>query len=338
MNRNSHNLRGSSVNPASRWRTVFIALVLVLAIESAGQAPPVLAAPAAMELRYSMLARKLRGNNATICVGDDVPIHVRVTRAEFVGAQGYHVQDIPGVRVEASVSNGGIGKLNPISIHTGWSSDDPGGADYKFHAEKVGTTIISFKGTINQVWWGAKLGLAPFVTRRDFVEDQVEITVEECQYKVTVSSSFPVPDMFIGAVFKDALMTLDAQGFYSGTATVTWSGYWLPFGGARISCVNFLKTLAPSKATLVGLVNESGQLELTIAYDPHNLAWSQKCTGLERSEYKFEATATDLKFNVPASGEAGKLEYQAVDSVPECCGLSGQATITIVAEKAGSGQ
>lgn len=116
------------------------------------------------------------------------------------------------------------GRLNPISIYTGWNSNDPGGADYKFHAEKPGSTTLIFKGTINHIWWGAKLGLVPFVDRRDFVEAQVEITVEQCQYKVTTISKWQVTgpaNLNIEAWINEAGLTDDGTGHFRGTASVS---------------------------------------------------------------------------------------------------------------------
>ena len=295
MNRNSHNLRGSTVNPAPRWRSVFIALILALVIGSVGESFPVQAAPATTEMRYSMSARKLNGNNATICVGDDVPIHVRVTRAEFVGNQGDNVQDIPGVRVEASMSNGGIGNLHPISTYTGyWNSDDPGGVDYKFHAEKVGTTIITFKGTINQVWWGAIIGL-PLVTRRDFVESQVEITVEECQYKITAISHFSAQGVTFVATMEGAL-TKGADGRFTGLATVTW------VGGRFVSydCVSVF-TIDPSQVELLG-VQEGDELTVNVAYLPANLGNATNCPGAGSGNYPGKIIPDPITLTVSVSG------------------------------------
>jgi hypothetical protein len=283
-------------------RILYAALISTLAIGSAGQTYSVRAASAATELRYSLSAKKLKGNNATICVGDDVPIHVRVTRAEFDGDQGSNAQEITGARIEASMSNGGIGRLNPISIHTGWDSNDPGGADYKFHAERVGTTTIFFKGTINHVWWPAKLGLFPLVDRKDFVKDQVEITVEECQYKVTTISKWQVSgeaNIKIEAWINGAGLMDDGTGHYTGTANVTWQ-----LTASQVVDCKAQSVTTTSEATLNG-ERDDDQLIVDIDFLTANILLPAFCMAdgdIASGSTPVQMTPDPVTFTVPASG------------------------------------
>jgi len=288
---------------SERRRSIFLVLVLVFVIGSAGQARLAQAAPAATEFRYSMSAKKLRGN-ATICIGDDVPIHVRVTRAEFVGNQGDNVQDIPGARIEASLSNSGIGRLNPLSIYTGWDSNDPGGANYTFHAEKTGTTIISFKGTINQIWWPAKLGLLPgAVTRRDFVNAQVEITVEKCDYKITTISKWQVPgpvNLKVEALISEAGLADDGTGRLTGTASVQWQVTTSQLEDCQAQSVT-----TTSQAELTG-VREDEEVTLDVAFETANITLPTKCVGsdggIASGGIPVQVTPKPVTFTVPAPG------------------------------------
>lgn len=298
MFRKSFNLKGlpaQKFNPIPRKRIIFIALVLALVIGGASQPAP---APAATEFRYSMIARKLNGN-ATICVGDDVPIHVRVTRAEFVGNQGSNIQEITGARIDTSMSNGGIGKLSPIEIDTGWDPNYPGGADFKFHAEKAGTTLITFKGTISHIWW-LTLGL-PLIDRRDFVEDQVEITVEECQYKVTTISKWEYSgqvNIRIEAWISEAGLVDDGTGRYTGTGSVTWT----VFTSQLLDC-DAQSVITTSQAHLTG-AREDDELTVDVAFDTANISFPTFCEreGVAQGGTPVQLTPDAVTFTVPASG------------------------------------
>ena len=306
------------------WRSLFLAFVFVFSIGFADQASHAQAAPAATEMRYSMSARNL-GGNATICVGDDVPIHVRVTRAEFVGNQGSNVQDIPGARIEASMSNGGIGKLNPISIYTGWDSNDPGGADYTFHAEKAGTTVITFKGTISQIWWPAKLGLPPLVNRRDFVNARVEITVKSCDYRITSISKWLVPgpaNIRIEAMINEAGLAEDGTGRLKGTATVQWQ-----LTTSQVLDCKAQSVTTTSEAELTG-VREEEELIVDIAFETANITLPAFCVGsdggIASGGTPAQMTPKPGTFTVPASG-GGKREPHVLQGP----GASGSVVIIV---------
>jgi hypothetical protein len=224
MFRNSHNSRGSSThvkNAAPRWRGLFIALVLALSIGSVSQTAPAQAAPAATEFGFKLKAKKDKGN-ATVCVGDQVRISVQVTREEYVGNKVSNRQNVPGILVDASMSNK-IGSLSPSSSETGWKPIKPGTANFILAAEKAGTTTITFKGTITQIWWWSKL-VGPLEVEIDFVEDQLNIKVEDCEYKVDTYSRWVQNGGYftVIAMINGGGMKVDEQGQYSGTASVDW--------------------------------------------------------------------------------------------------------------------
>ena len=290
------------VNIVPDWRRVMLALLLAFLIGSVGQMPLAQAAPPAAEVRYSLIAYKLK-RDTTICVGDDVPIRIRVSRATFVGSQGDNVQDIPGAHIEASMSNPGIGTLHPISIYTGWDSNDPGGAVYKFHASKVGRTTINFKGTINHIWWPAILGLPKAIDRRDFVEDQVQIEVQECQYKVTTISHWKVPgeaNVQIEATLDGAGLTDDGTGLhYNGNGSVTWH----LTGGQVEDCVPQSVTTT-SQAELVG-ERDGDLLIVDITYLIAAISIPVYCVRdgeVASGSMPVDLLAEPVSFTVPGSG------------------------------------
>lgn len=322
MNRNSHNSRGSSThagNQNPRWRTVFIALVLALVIGSAGQTPPAQAAPAPQQgFGYKLRAINLSGGDF-ICVGDRVKLNVRVTRG-FENQQ--NIQDVTGVLVTASASNASIGQLDQVEANTGYIADFPGTINFKFTAKKAGTTTISFEGTINHTWLGIAIGT---YTRTD----QVVLTVEECQYRVSAVSEFTVPGAFVGAVFKDAVMTLGSDGLYTGTATVHWMGYLTPTFCVNTHYLDPAETEVELTGVRGGVRYGEGLFNLIIVYEPGETKWrAAACPGIEFVD-KQVLDPWELKFAVPDSGEVGKLLYHGFDFA------LGKTTVTVIRERAG---
>jgi hypothetical protein len=292
-------------------RSTIISVVLVLTIANAGLILPAQAAPiSATEFRFFMSARKLKGN-ATICVGDEVPIHVKVMRAEMVGdpANMGYVQGMPGVRIDGSVTDAGIGTLTWTTIYTGWDFNDPAGADFKFHADKAGMTTINFTGKINHIWWASKylIGLPPLTDRRDFVTGQVDITVEECQYKVTAISTFSVPGVRLKAVILDAGLVLDTDSRFKGKATVTWVG-----GPVSMFGCNGTMEVAPSQVELVGTKSPgqyANQLTVEVAYSDASLTHIYDCKPGSVEIHPTEHP-DPIIFSVPLSGGSVFLEDQ----------------------------
>lgn len=317
MVRKSYNLATQPANKGLRGRIVLIALLLALAIGSANL--PAQAAPAAKGFGFRLDANVFTGGGE-ICIGEVLPIRVSVYREETAEDKA---QQIPGVRVEASMSNAGIGKLNPISSYTGWDSDRPGVIRYKFQGQKAGKTVITFKGTIHHTWFGLAVGT---FTR----QDQVEVTVVECQYRVSAVSRFEVPNLSVVAEFRDVVMRLDAQGLFAGRATVHWGGQWVDQSGY---CVHYLD-YTTSEAALIGLMDESGQLEVNIVYTAKETPWHTACPGTPITDDRVPEplNPSELKFEVSASGYVGKLLYQQIEY------LAGKVTISVVPEKTGSGQ
>lgn len=281
---------------------VYIILIIALALIIASGPLSAQAAPAKDSFRFHILAKKIKGN-ATICVGDNVPIYVRVMRSQMTGNQGDNVQNIPGVRVDASMSNAGIGSLTPKTSYTGWNLKDSGGANFNFRAEKAGTTTIHVKGTINHIWWLANLGLPPVVDRRDFVNSEVEIKVEDCSYKVTTTSRWSADEVNWVAKIDQAGMTTDAPGHYTGTATVDWvlSEFPPPIGSCPLQ-----EFKASSDANLTGELVGPDLLVVNIIFKPVDVTWLTWNWILEEcmigGNVTWHPAPDQLRFNFPVSG------------------------------------
>jgi hypothetical protein len=294
--------RTGVVNPAKRRRNVFSALVLLaLFLGSLNQTLPAKAAPAgSTDFRFSMQATKLNGS-ATICVGDNVPIEIKVHRAEMVGGDLGYGQSLPGVKVQAIlISNPSIGTLNQNTIYTGWESNDPPGATLLFHVVKVGSTTISFKGTINHVWWLAELGFPRVIDRRDFVTTTVDITVVECQYKVVTISHFAEQGVKLKATMEGMLHGED--GHFTGTGTVNWIG-----GVAVAGDCSSVITVYTSEATLTGEL-EGDTLKVDVVYSPAVLENIGGCpAGVIDQD---NVTPDSVSITVSASMGGGEVQYQ----------------------------
>lgn len=244
-----------------RWRLLLVATLLAPALGAVGADPSEAAsARGSSSTKYSMIATRTKGNTSTVCVGDDVPIRVRVTRALFVGNQADQPEDIPGARVQAALSDPSVGKLNPVDVYTGWNPNDPGAILFNVRALKVGATTVSFKGTIKQLWWGAKLGLR-VVLRRDYVEATVDIRVDDCDYKVTAFSHFSAQGVVVVGSMEGGLKR-GADGSLAGTATMTWS----PAIAAAGNCSSTI-SIQPSEVDLTGDVTDE-VLTVDLAYLP----------------------------------------------------------------------
>ncbi len=319
MNRNLHNSRGSSThdrNQNPRWRTVFIALMLVLAIGSASLTPSAQAAPAAEQGTYRM-SSAIISDDGEVCIGDMV--HIRVFVYLQTGEIGQDIQYLPGIRVDGEISGelAGSTRINPLSgrNYTSSSSDRPGMANYFLQPTKAGKLTITFDATITDGWFGLG-GTYPLRTRE-------RITVVECQYRVSGVSDFTVPGAFVGAVFKDAVMRLGSDGLYTGTATVQWTGYNL----TTLCISGHYLDPATTKVELTGLIDDKGRLNLAIVYEPGETKWRATCYAEFVDKQKLDPW--ELKFAVPVSGDVGKLLYHGIDFA------YGKTTITVIQEKTG---
>ncbi len=179
MSRNSHNSRGSSTyarNQTSRWRIIFIALVLVLTIGSTVQTPRAQAAPP-HERAYIDVTGPV-----TICLGKTGYYKAIVYLVPDIPEGGITVNDIPqdGVRVEASSSNTDIGDFSSrfhttLSINTmdEMIGQKPHIAQFDFTAKKVGNTTIWFEALI-----GGEYATSPMMP----------VKVVKCKFRVSTIS------------------------------------------------------------------------------------------------------------------------------------------------------
>lgn len=257
-------------SPRVRGRLRIVAMLSVSTLFVAESAPMSVEARYNASVGFSIVATKLKGNNATTCVGDDVPIKVSVSRSLFLGGS----EDVPGARIEAAMSGGSIGELKPISIYTGWDPKGPGAASFNFHALKAGTATITFTATIDQAWWGSQLGVA--APRHGVVRTNLSITVEKCSYDVEVVSNFTAQGVVLTGRMKGALKQdsddPSDSGRFNGNGIVTWTPVTVGAG----DCSSTI-TLEPSEATLIGRPGRGLDLVVDVEYLPATLVNTGGC-------------------------------------------------------------
>ena len=293
-----------STNTHRRSRVALVALLIVpMWIATSGD-PSVAARRASSQVRYLISAKQPRGSESTICIGDKVPISVRVNRALFSGNDSHQLEDIQGARVQADMPNDGVGKLNPITSYTGLGGSRPGEVPYTFEALKEGTTSITFTGKIDQVWWGMRVGLRG-PARRDIVQTVLQLKVQACAYKVTVLSHFSAQKVSLVGSFEGGLKR-DPDGTFTGTASLVW----IPVIATAGQCSSRI-SLLPSEVKLVGVV-EDDELTLDISYESTNLYNVGGCPAGVNGEAEVKPSPVTL--TVSASGGGARQSQELVSA------------------------
>lgn len=235
---------------------------------------------------------------------------------------------ISGAKVTGSVQDSSIGTLAPATNWTGWDHDNPGTAYFTFSAKKAGTTTISFEGRIS--YQKSILDrMLSWAQRNDLVSDMLDVTVQDCNYKVTAISRWSLFGIGYVAIIDQAEMTADAPGHYKGTATVSWVITEVhPRAGCRPHVV-----MSTSQADLTGDMDKDGQqLVVDLAYQLAEATWLtflDDCT-TESSTQSLPYTPAPLTFSVPASGGDSTQSQAAVHKFYPAMNMSGSADVTAI--------
>ena len=323
-------LRESSAhtgNATSRWRTVFIALVLALTIGSASQAPPVLAAPAAANDIYfdlNIYPEKL----PRICVNQRLTLYASVSKTIYKGLIGLDGKEIPipGQKPAASVIafvNKGPGTIEKISASG--SSENKlfslSGEDvFTFISDKPGKVTLQFTTVVKPAWIGANEKLAGEVLLTEYVTVQVG-----CKFKVKAIQQAIVAgggNFNIVAMIDEAEITGDEQGHFTGTTPVNWVGAASNVGVCSVS-INVAST---TQANITGDMDESGQLTGNLSIGAPETTVTGTCAGVSNTS-QMSLSADPLRFSVPSSGGVVKV---AQGFVFETANMPGSAVIVVV--------
>lgn len=331
MNRNYHNSRGSSAHAGyqhPRWRTVFIALVLMLAIGSANRSA--LAQGAAPG--YKVGTHMETSLPKEICVGETGSFTVTVIRTVNVTVPQSNARfdfrfPRAGIPVYASSKDPDIASLRIETQIIGWDYDVPDKVKFEFRGNKAGTTSIDIStGSVSRLA-GEIFDVPSGQTDSDKFKTTVAVKVLSCKFEVTAVSTFEsAPSMKVIATINKAVMKTDAPGHYIGTGKVFWTGSWAWADGG---CAHEL-TAPPSAANLQGTLDDDGQLVMDLSYEAQSGSnfWKTSCGGPIRSTDVFKLNPDPLvNIDVPVSSGLEKRLPQNIDL------LSGEVLLIVVPVK-----
>ena len=195
---------------------------------------------------------------------------------------------LPGISVKATVRDPFIGSVAPPERQTGWrSGGTPGAAPFVFQAKNPGRTTIDFEAKIDTQW---SFGI---VFRRDIVTGKLDVTVEECQYKVTVITTFAAGMTSVG-IMAEAVITLDEEGLFEGQATVTWV--------TSMIC-GISSPISTSETTILATKPVGGDLKVDVSFLPTSSIGGGNCGAISvTTANSMTLNLTPLTITVPSWG------------------------------------
>ena len=271
------------------WRVVVIALVLSLALGSAGQSARAAASSARGPGVATYTVIPAPAGPITLCPGQTKQIAVRVSKQVTRTVRGQAVvgrpMDIPRANVGAQSGDASIAIVTPDRSQSVRLQASSGaqtshlGAWFAVTAQKLGDTNITFS-TIGLTNPGALpivtgSGLDDLTALGNFPTAQVLVHVK-CQFKVTLSAAWVIPgEATINASFvlSDVGLAPDADGNFQVEATV-------PNRTVRHApaCGGFA-TVSPTKAHFSGNVSPDGLLHIEVTFDPVPHTGGEGCVG-----------------------------------------------------------
>ncbi|MDO8736157.1 MAG: hypothetical protein Q7K29_03640 [Thermoleophilia bacterium] len=324
MNRNSNISKDLSAQTAGRhrvpsWRSVFMAVALVLVIGCVGKTPPAQAAETA--LSFDMHA--YTDHEGPICKGDQVLVNVIVERHSAPGGYGDELaelaQPVTGVEVKGLVLNPDIGQITSPST-TGWTGEYRSAARFWFTAENYGETTIKFDGlVVTPGWFGTKWGGGA-----KYVGVLFPVKVSPCSYKVNTVSTWKAGMTSVGTM--DGKMKSDEQGNFTGSAVVNWVASIVGGGGCGSA-----SGIAPSTAELTGKLNENGQLVGRVNFGPTSASGFTWC-------YYYGGSSTDNFFTpdpltIRGFSEGASVYTQSQAVTAKNGSFTGMATIVVIPDE-----
>jgi hypothetical protein len=300
-------------------------LALAVVVGIAGQPSPARAAPARTEYAYDVYASP--DSNATICVGDNVTISVNATQVRLEGVKVMEELTLTGLWVEGSVLNPSIGYFIIARKKIGWNSDRPQFAVLAFHADKPGKTTLTFKAEVH--YYETRLDKWLYGPAKIAESNPVDVTVEDCKYKVTALSEWIGFGLTHVALIDQAGMTADTPGHYKGTATVNWV---ITEVHPRAGCPPH-EVMSTSQADLTGSMDKDGQhLVVDLAYQLADATWRtflEDCTTQSSSD-RMPYTPAPLTFHVTASGGFYFHAQALVHQLEPVMNIAGSADVLVL--------
>lgn len=201
------------------------------------------------------------------------------------------MRNMPDVVLDATVADSSIVTLTDATRVT-WldGQRDPPTANFRFRANKVGTTSLSFRARISEMGdfpdWRGPL---------EDVADDIGITVINCKFEISTHSRFAVDgeaNLRFGAGFNRIALEPSADGVYRASASLGWY--------ASVSQVgDCLGRGAPnrSEVVIIGTLDDSGTLSVDVKYEPFGFTLAGNCGG-----FSTNVSPSTLRVEVPLGG------------------------------------
>jgi hypothetical protein len=317
---------------AARWRSVFIALLLALAIGSAGQISPAQAAPDnPADIYFDVWAAPEAP--PPVCINKTLKIYVAVHKGivKTIGGKEHDLSSgfVSGVTIHSSMSTSNVGTLTPeslpVEVDSGASS--PGQVMFVFTATHRGTTTLIFESN-GVIGAGADVPGAPpdsmltsLGQKVPAKKAEIPVTVSgPCKFKVTTITRVSAATSNAEGTGDEAEVVADAQGNFKGSTTVNWEIV------NTSSCVYSLLSLTPSQVDWSGTI-DSDQLVLTGTFQPTTTSFSFTCPGIPVGDSGQHTNPIEpLTIRVALTG-GGSTQAQMVSNA------AGSAVIVVIPEE-----
>lgn len=310
MFRNSH-LFGQWSSYAGRavprWRSSYLAVVLVLCLGIVGQTAPAQAAPHADKTTYEIRMRTT-ALAAPICPNSRYPVKVIVSVDRFANVGGADLDLVGGlgpsdISLTASIRDSSVavvepGELKLRALDAGIAS---GGARFTLYAKKAGNTTLIFQPTVNNaVNSGTDLNMPPL---------EVPIKVSEtCKYRISMIWQWQVTShgtVSLATGWLDTVLTLE-DGVYKGEGFLDTVEARLmpPCSGAHSGF--------QSPTTITGVLMGSPgdeKLQLTFRYQPGKTTFDATCPMFSASSQGSEDPTNFLVGSAAFPKEGGSQSF-----------------------------
>jgi hypothetical protein len=229
----------------------------------------------------------------SICVGETVPIPVRVIARVFVpGDPNVGLHRVLGVALAASTDTSILQDVTTSQTTPSLYVDEPLSTTYLFKGKAPGRTSIQFTGSVRT--------LDPLYGLGFPLEDSLAVRVIPCNLLVVTVSRWTVNltggKVTALAIVHDGRMTGDQEGYYTGEAGVTW------IVTASIPGCGYSSTLNFSKVNLRGRLDENNQIHVDLTFPALSGTEVIPCPGVGTGGGGVTLTPASMSVIVPIYG------------------------------------
>lgn len=316
------------------WRARFLPLCLALALGPAALAAPVVAAPAADAVKFAMEVAPRSGLLKPLCMGQTQPFYVSVTRTtqKSIGDQIFDFTALVlGVTVFGAADDPQVGSLTLTSgRYTGGAALSTfQTVEFLFKAKKAGTTTLRFTGKVDWHWLPGATDAAVQASPDGYrvpLETVVTVKVKACRVKASAVHRWSGPGALLIGTMEETYLTANEDGHYTGAGTLNWvASTVVP------ECVS-TDTFAPSPVELSGDMDDSGQIAVTLTYEPAVDSATIRCEAPGRGIYEdrsWTVLASPDPLNVQVSSFGGVTQPAQV-LVGEQSSSTGTAVVIVL--------